>query len=59
MGEEIDDTIFKCNSRGICNMRSNSKDNKNPKKVATFSISIPHYSMNDEPPRVSFVDIEG
>ena len=35
------------------------KTTKTQKKVATFSISIPHYSMNDEPPRVSFVDIEG
>ena len=32
---------------------------KTQKKVATFSISIPHYSKSDEPPRVSFVDIEG
>ena len=32
---------------------------KTQKKVATFLISIPHYSRIDEPPRVSFVDIEG
>lgn len=32
---------------------------KTQKKVATFSMSIPHYSMNDEPPRISCVDIEG
>lgn len=32
---------------------------KTQKKVATFSISISHYSRIDEPPRVSFVDVEG
>lgn len=35
------------------------KTTKTQKKVATFSISISHYSMINEPPRVSFVDIEG
>lgn len=35
------------------------KTTKTQKKVATFLMSIPHYSRNDEPPRVSFVDIEG
>ena len=32
---------------------------KTQKKVATFSMSISHYSRIDEPPRISFVDIEG
>ena len=32
---------------------------KTQKKVATFLMSIPYYSMNDEPPGVLFVDIEG
>jgi single-strand DNA-binding protein len=32
---------------------------KTQKKVATFSMSILHYSRIDESPRISFVDIEG
>jgi len=31
---------------------------KTGKSVCTFSLAIHHYSKNDEPPRVSFIEVE-
>lgn len=34
------------------------KKTKTGKSVCTFSLAINHYSKNDEPPRVSFIEVE-
>ena len=35
-----------------------TRKTKTGKSVCTFSLAINHYSKNDEPPRVSFIEVE-
>jgi len=35
-----------------------SKTTKSGKSLCTFALAINHYSKSDEPPRVSFIDVE-